>query len=54
MARTVVHPPSGSGGRHVTARGKILGLTHCDYDLVVFLEGAGLPDADDPLDHPAQ
>jgi hypothetical protein len=52
MAPIVVHPPSATGGRRVTARGEILGLAHSDHDLVVLLEGAGLPDAEEVLDNP--
>ncbi|MGQ4513719.1 hypothetical protein [Streptomyces sp. DW26H14] len=51
MAPIVVHPPSATGGRRVTARGQILGLAHSDHDLVVFLEGAGLDDPEDVLDN---
>lgn len=54
MAPIVVHPPSTTaGGRRVTVRGENLGLAHSDHDLVVFLEGAGLPDAEEVLDDPA-
>lgn len=49
----VVHPPSGTGGRRVTARGKILGLAHDDRDLIEFLRRAGLPEADRLIDDPA-
>ena len=52
-APIVVHSPSPSGGRRVTARGEILGLAHEDQDLVEFLRRAGLPDAWDLLDDPA-
>ncbi|NGO11139.1 hypothetical protein G5C60_26945 [Streptomyces sp. HC44] len=52
----VVHRPSESGGRRVSVRrdgqDEILGLAHSDHDLVVFLEAAGLPDADELLDNP--
>lgn len=53
MAPIVVHPPSATGGRRVTARGEILGLAHSDHDLVVFLAAAGLPEAEEVLDDPA-
>ncbi|WP_405391084.1 hypothetical protein OG596_26450 [Streptomyces sp. NBC_01102] len=49
----VVHQLSATGGRRVTARGRILGLAHSDHDLVVFLEAAGLQDPDEVLDDPA-
>ncbi|PNG21985.1 hypothetical protein [Streptomyces cahuitamycinicus] len=49
-APIVVHPPSRTGGRRVTvhsgARDEILGTAYSDHDLVVFLEGAGVQDAD--------
>ncbi|MGX1887385.1 hypothetical protein [Streptomyces sp. NPDC055287] len=55
-APIVVHPPSASGGRRVTVhrhgRDEPLGLAHSDHDLVVFLEGAGLLDAETLLDDP--
>ncbi|MEV2255249.1 hypothetical protein AB0I94_32565 [Streptomyces sp. NPDC050147] len=31
---------------------KVLGLAHWDHDLVVFLEGAGVPGPDAALDDP--
>lgn len=46
----VVHPPSATGGRRVTVDDEILGLAHSDHDLVVFLERAGLQDAEDLVD----
>ncbi|MEV0126756.1 hypothetical protein AB0I16_35330 [Streptomyces sp. NPDC050703] len=52
-APITVHPPSGSGGRRVTARGHILGLAHSDADVIEFLRRAGLEDADGLLDDPA-
>lgn len=52
-APIVVHRPSRTGGRRVTARGQILGLAHSDHDLVVFLEGAGLQDPDLLIDDPS-
>ncbi|MEH0402910.1 hypothetical protein ACFY7V_03725 [[Kitasatospora] papulosa] len=51
-APIVVHRPSATGGRRVTARGRILGLAYSDRDLVVFLEGAGVPDPELILDDP--
>ncbi|MGW1883324.1 hypothetical protein [Streptomyces sp. NPDC001970] len=51
-APIVVHQPSPSGGRRVTARGEILGLAHDDRDVIEFLRRAGLPDAWDLLDDP--
>ncbi|MFE1329736.1 hypothetical protein [Streptomyces microflavus] len=51
-APIVVHWPSASDGRRVTARGRILGLAHSDHDLVVFLADAGLLDPDLLLDDP--
>ncbi|MFI7386169.1 hypothetical protein [Streptomyces sp. NPDC049813] len=52
-APIVVHPPSRTGGRRVTARGQILGLAHADRDVVEFLRRAGLTDAETLLDDPA-
>jgi hypothetical protein len=52
-APIVVHPPRGSGGRRVTARGEILGLAHSDSDLLEFLRRSGLPDGERLLDDPA-
>ncbi|MFJ8798488.1 hypothetical protein [Streptomyces sp. NPDC102487] len=52
-APIVVHPPLGSGGRRVSARGQILGLAHSDADVVEFLRRTGLEDADTLLDDPA-
>lgn len=49
----VVHPPLGTGGRRVTVRGEILGLAQSDEDVIEFLRGTGLPDADALLDDPA-
>ncbi|MEE1813606.1 hypothetical protein PUR59_00935 [Streptomyces sp. SP18ES09] len=51
-APIVVHRPSPSGGRRVTASGEILGLAYDDHDLVEFLRRAGLPDAERILDDP--
>ncbi|MGW4051505.1 hypothetical protein ACWENA_11785 [Streptomyces sp. NPDC004779] len=48
----VVHQPSPTGGRRVTARGEILGLAHDDTDVIEFLRRAGLPDAGRILDDP--
>ncbi|MEU2179521.1 hypothetical protein [Streptomyces thermolilacinus] len=52
QAPIVVHRPTPSGGRRVTARGDILGLAHNDADLVEFLRRAGLDEADIDLDDP--
>ncbi|WP_407286445.1 hypothetical protein [Streptomyces sp. BP-8] len=41
-APIVVHPPSPTGGRRVSARGEILGLAHGVADLLEFLRRAGL------------
>ncbi|MFE7332469.1 hypothetical protein ACFU8W_48055 [Streptomyces sp. NPDC057565] len=51
-APIVVHRPSPTGGRRVTAYGKILGLAHDDRDLVEFLRRAGLPDTETLIDDP--
>ncbi|MFF8837512.1 hypothetical protein [Streptomyces sp. NPDC015130] len=51
-APIVVHPPSPTGGRRVTARGEILGLAYEDKDLIEFLRRTGLPDAGRVLDDP--
>ncbi|MFD3809250.1 hypothetical protein ACFWTC_38245 [Streptomyces sp. NPDC058619] len=53
---TVVHRPSVSGGRRVTAhrhgRNEILGTAYSDHDLVVFLEAAGVDQPDAVMDDP--
>ncbi|MFI7382532.1 hypothetical protein [Streptomyces sp. NPDC049813] len=46
----VVRRPLGTGGRRVTAHGRILGLAHSDADVVALLRGAELPDAELLLD----
>jgi hypothetical protein len=46
-APIVVHRPSPTGGRRVTVRGEILGLAYDDWDLIEFLRGAGLENAED-------
>ncbi|MEU6019681.1 hypothetical protein ABZ826_38765 [Streptomyces sp. NPDC047515] len=51
-APIVVHRPSPSGGRRVTAYGKILGLAFDDHDLVEFLRRAGLPETENLIDDP--
>ncbi|MFB7558798.1 hypothetical protein [Streptomyces brevispora] len=51
-APIVVHRPSASGGRRVTAYGHILGLAHDDQDLIEFLRRAGLPEAEMLIDDP--
>jgi hypothetical protein len=52
----VVHRPSLTGGRRVTVhrhgRDEILGTAYSDHDLVVFLERAGIANAEDLLDQP--
>ncbi|MFD5721684.1 hypothetical protein [Streptomyces sp. NPDC127036] len=52
----VVHRPSLSGGRrmsvHRHGRDEILGTAYSDHDLVVFLEAAGVADAEFVLDDP--
>lgn len=52
-APIVVHPPLGTSGRRVTARGQILGLAHSDADVIEFLRRAGLEDAEGLLDDPS-
>ncbi|MEU6331467.1 hypothetical protein ABZ851_29950 [Streptomyces sp. NPDC047049] len=52
-APIVVHRPSSTGGRRVTARGQILGLAYNDADLIEFLRRAGLPADDELLDDEA-
>jgi hypothetical protein len=57
-APITVHPPVPSSGRRVTVhrsgrREESLGLAHSDHDLVVFLEAAGVDDAERVLDSPA-
>ncbi|GAA1360868.1 hypothetical protein [Streptomyces beijiangensis] len=49
-APIIVHPPSPSGGRRVTAQGQILGLAHSDRDVTEFLRRAGIEDAELVLD----
>ncbi|MEU1129613.1 hypothetical protein ABZ383_07065 [Streptomyces sp. NPDC005900] len=49
----VVHPPSTSGRRRVTARRDILGLAHSDADVVEFLRRVGLPGGEQLLVDPA-
>ncbi|MEU5139410.1 hypothetical protein [Streptomyces sp. NPDC021139] len=53
-APVVVHRPSVSGGRRVSVHGhgrdEILGTAYSDHDLVAFLEGAGIEDAEAVLD----
>ncbi|MFE1949989.1 hypothetical protein ACFW9D_05905 [Streptomyces sp. NPDC059524] len=52
-APIIVHPPLGTGGRRVTARGRILGLAYSDADVIEFLRRAGLDDPEPLLDDPA-
>ncbi|MEV1025895.1 hypothetical protein [Streptomyces sp. NPDC050264] len=49
-----VHTALGTGGRRVTARGRILGLAHSDAEVVELLRGAGLADAEALLHDPAR
>ncbi|MFC4493486.1 hypothetical protein ACFPA8_04975 [Streptomyces ovatisporus] len=51
-APIVVHPPSPSGGRRVTADGRILGLAHGTRDLAEFLRRAGMDIGTVRLDDP--
>ncbi|OEU90359.1 hypothetical protein DB35_03665 [Streptomyces abyssalis] len=51
-APIVVHPPSPSGGRRVTANGRILGLAHGLSDLAEFLRRLGLNAEDVRFDDP--
>ncbi|MFE4921285.1 hypothetical protein [Streptomyces sp. NPDC056661] len=51
-APIVVHWPSPTGGRHVTAYGHNLGVAHDDRDLIEYLRRAGLPDAETLIDDP--
>lgn len=48
----VVHPPSGSGGRKVTAHAENLGFAHKPEDVVEFLRRAGLDPSEIQLDDP--
>ncbi|MGW7352945.1 hypothetical protein [Streptomyces sp. Z26] len=48
----VVHPPSPSGGRRVTAHGNILGLAYGLGDVYEFLRRAGIPEDELRLDDP--
>ncbi|MER5851276.1 hypothetical protein ABT126_30685 [Streptomyces sp. NPDC002012] len=50
-APIVVHQPSPSGGRRVTAYGHFLGLAH-DHDLIELLRRAGLPDPETLIEDP--
>ncbi|MET9675919.1 Ku protein [Streptomyces sp. NPDC006482] len=51
-APIVVHPPSPTGGRRVTARGENLGLAYEDKTLIELLSRTGLPGAGRALDDP--
>ncbi|MFB6573030.1 hypothetical protein [Streptomyces noursei] len=51
-APIVVHRPSATGGRRVTARGEILGLAYSDADAIEFLRRAGIDDPTSILDDP--
>ncbi|GEB50204.1 MULTISPECIES: hypothetical protein [Streptomyces] len=48
----VVHPPSQSGGRRVTAHTESLGTAHRPEDVVEFLRRAGLEPSEIQLDDP--
>ncbi len=52
QAPIVVQPPAPEGGRHVTVRGRAVGLAHSDQDLTELLRRAGLGAADLTLDDP--
>ncbi|MFJ8677347.1 hypothetical protein [Streptomyces sp. NPDC093589] len=52
-APIVVHRPSPTGGRRVTARGQTLGLAYDDQDVIEFLRRTGLPAGDELLDDEA-
>lgn len=49
----VVHPPTASGGRRVTAHAQILGLAHSQDEVVEFLRRAGLTPEQIDLRDPA-
>lgn len=53
-APIVVHRALAAGGRRVTVhrdgRDATLGIAHNDRDLIVFLEGAGVPEPEAVLD----
>lgn len=51
-APIVVHRPSPSGGRHVTAYGQTLGLAYDDNNLIEFLRRACLSDSESLVDDP--
>ncbi|WP_314177918.1 hypothetical protein [Streptomyces winkii] len=51
-APIVVHPPSPSGGRRVTANGRILGLARGLADLAEFLRQVGLDPEEVRFDDP--
>ncbi|OEJ61089.1 hypothetical protein BGM19_26820 [Streptomyces agglomeratus] len=55
-AHLVVHRPSISGGRRLTAhrhgRDETLGTAYSDHDLVVLLEAAGVDQPDTVMDDP--
>ncbi|MCH6160442.1 hypothetical protein [Streptomyces marispadix] len=51
-APIVVHPPSPSGGRRVTANGRILGLAHDLRDLAEFLRRVGMDPEEVRFDDP--
>jgi hypothetical protein len=48
----VVHPPSGKGGRRVTAHAEQLGVAYRLQDVAEFLRQAGLSEDEIQLDDP--
>ncbi|MFG2400841.1 hypothetical protein [Streptomyces lydicus] len=52
-APIVVHRPSSTGGRRVTAHGQILGLANSDADVIEFLRRAGVAAPEEVLDDEA-
>ncbi|MGW7363247.1 hypothetical protein ACWGI8_07430 [Streptomyces sp. NPDC054841] len=51
-APVVVHPLSPEGGRRVTIRGETVGVAYHLLDVLEFLHGAELPEADTAIDDP--
>ncbi|MEU8549141.1 hypothetical protein [Streptomyces roseoverticillatus] len=52
LARVVVHPPSSSGGRRVTAGAENLGVAYGVVDVIEFLRRAGVASEDMQLEDP--
>ncbi|MFC7309643.1 hypothetical protein ACFQVC_36200 [Streptomyces monticola] len=52
QAPIVVFPLVAGEGRRISVRGQPLGVAHSDRELVEFLRGAGLNEADVALDDP--